>query len=290
MRLIRSERESGSPVPVGRMCSLLSISRAAFYRWCKPKVDRDDMGVRSVMHEIALEQPWYGYRPMTHALRRSGFTINEKRVRRLMRLDNLVGSRRSVRTYLKYKRHGLPRYGNVAADFTPTGLDQLWLVDLTYVRLRNAFIFVAVVLDAFSRRCIGWAIAEHMRTELTLQALRMTIRRRRPKPGLIHHSDQGVQYVALEYVAELTAHGIVPSMSKAGTPTDNAICERFMKTLKYEEVLVNEYSDIDHAMRSIPHFIEIVYNRKRLHSALGYVPPAEFETIHREQLLQLIPA
>ena len=242
------------------------------------------------MHEIALEQPWYGYRPMTRGLRRSGITINEKRVRRLMRLDNLVGSRRSVRTYLKYKRHGLPRYKNVAADFTPTGLDQLWLVALTYGRLRNAFIFVAVVLDAFGRRCIGWAIAEHMRTELTLQELRMATRRRRPEPGLIHHSDQGVQYAARERITELTGRGIVPSMSKAGTPTGNAICERFMKTLKYEEVLVNEYSDIDHAMRSIPHFIGTVYNRMRPHSALGYVPPAEFEAIHREQLLQPIPA
>jgi putative transposase len=290
MRLIRSERDAGSPLSIARMCRLLSISRAAFYRWCQPKANRDDMDVRSVMHEIALEHPWYGYRPMTHELRRRAFAINEKRVRRLMRLDNLVGSRRSLRTYLRTKRHNLPRYENLAAGFVATGLDQMWFVDLTYVRLRNAFIFVAIVLDAFSRRCIGWAIAEHMRTELTLEALEMAIRRRRPKPGLIHHGDQGVQFAALEYIAKLTEHGIRPSMSRAGTPTDNAICERFMKTLKYEEVLVNEYTDIAHAMRSIPHFIEIVYNRKRLHSALGYVPPAEFEANHREQLLQPIPA
>jgi putative transposase len=289
MRLIRSEYADGSPLTIASMCRVLDVSRAAFYRWLRPKAERD-MDVRSVIQEIALEHPWYGYRPMTHALRRRAFTINEKRVRRLMRLDNLVGTRRSMRGYLKAKRHGLPRYENHAAEFTPTGLDQLWVADLTYVRLRRTFIFVAVILDAFSRRCIGWAIAEHMRADLTIEALRMAIRRRRPGAGLIHHSDQGVQYAALDYIEILLEHGIAPSMSRAGTPTDNAMCERFMKTLKYEEVLVNEYADTDDAMRSIRHFIEIVYNRKRLHSAIGYVPPAEFETAHRERLIQPIPA
>jgi len=272
------------------MCRLLSVSRAAFYRWSEPKEKGADMDMRSAIHEIALEQPWYGYRPMTHALRRRGFTVNEKRVRRLMRLDNLVGSKRSLRTYLRAKRHGLPRYENHAAGFVPTSIDRLWISDFTYVRLRAAFIFVAVILDAFSRRAIGWAIASHMRTELTIEALQMALRRRRPKSGVILHSDGGVQYAALEYGEIMIKNGLIPSMSRPGTPTDNALCERFMKTLKYEEVLVNEYADIDDAKRSIEHFIEIVYNRKRLHSALGYVPPAEFEANHVKQLTQLIPA
>lgn len=289
MRLIHSERNGGSPMTLAQMCRTLNISRAAFYRWLQPKIERD-MDVRSVMHNIALEHPWYGYRPMTHELRRRGVHVNAKRVRRLMRLDNLVGSRRSLRRYLGTKRHDFPRYANLARDFTPTGIDQLWVADLTYVRLRSMFIFVAVILDAFSRRCIGWAIAEHMRAELTIEALNMAIRRRRPKAGLIHHSDQGVQYAAFDYTTILIDHGIVPSMSRAGTPTDNATCERFMKTLKYEEVLVNEFFGADDATRSIVHFIDIVYNRKRLHSALGYLPPAEFEALHQEQLALPISA
>lgn len=289
MRLIRSERDGGSPMTLAQMCRALNVSRASFYRWMQPKIDRD-MDIRAAMHDAALENPWYGYRPMRHELRRRGFTVNEKRVRRLMRLDNLVATRRSLRRYLISKRHGLPRYENLAKGVNLSGLNRLWIADLTYVRLRNAFIFVAIILDAFSRRCIGWAIAEHMRADLTIEALNMAIRQRRPKAGLIHHSDQGVQYAALEYIAILLDLGIVPSMSRAGTPTDNATCERFMKTLKYEEVLVKEYATADDAARSISHFIEIVYNRKRLHSALGYVPPAEFEALHQEQLDQPVPA
>lgn len=248
------------------------------------------MTIRTAMHEIVTETPWYGYRPMTKALRRAlGIEINEKRVRRLMKLDGLIGSRKTVRRWLSPK-HGFARYPNIAAELTPTAINQLWVADLTYVRLRSTFVFAAVILDAFSRRCVGWSLMTHLRAELVIDALKMALRRRQPAPGLVHHSDQGVQYAGGEYVALLKDNGIRPSMSRAGTPYDNAKCERFIKTLKYEEVYVKEYESVSDARRSIGHFIEIVYNQKRLHSALGYVPPAEFEAPQLEQPTELNPS
>lgn len=248
------------------------------------------MTVRTAMHEIVTETPWYGYRPMTRALRRVlGIKVNEKRVRRLMKLDGLIASRKTVRRWLSPK-HGFPRYANLAAELAPTAINQLWVADLTYVRLRSTFVFVAVVLDAFSRRCVGWSLMTHLRAELVIEALKMALRRRQPRPGLVHHSDQGVQYACGEYVALLSEYGIRPSMSRAGTPYDNAKCERFIKTLKYEEVYVKDYESVSDARRSIGHFIEIVYNLKRLHSALGYVPPAEFEAAQLEQPTALNPS
>jgi transposase InsO family protein len=287
--LIREECEQKPHLPIGRLCKLAGISRAAFYRFEQPNTERD-MAIRIAMHDVAIEFPWYGYRPMTRALRRAlGIGLNEKRVRRLMKEDGLVGARKTLKRWFS-PRHGFARYPNLAGEFTPTGIDQLWVADLTYVRLRSTFVFVAVVLDAFSRRCIGWSLMTHLRAELVIDALEMALRRRRPKPGLIHHSDQGVQYACDAYVALLRAHQLVPSMSRPGTPYDNAICERFMKTLKYEEVYVKEYDSVSDARRSIGHFIELIYNRKRLHSALGYVPPAEFEADLAERPLALIPA
>jgi len=286
MRLIHSERAG---LNVTRMCRAAGVSRAALYRFREP-VSGTDLHVREAMHALALEFPWYGYRPMTVALRtRLGQIINQKRVRRLMKADNLLASRKVIRRWLSPK-HGFPRYPNLAAQMTLAGIDQLWVADLTYVRLRSAFIFVAVVLDAFSRRCSGWSIASHLRAELASEALRMALQRRRAPTGLVHHSDQGVQYASSEYVALLREHRIEPSMSRAGMPYDNARCERFIKTLKYEEVYVKEYADIHDARRSIGHFIDVVYNRKRLHSALGYVPPAEFEARLEESLSTPIPA
>ncbi len=248
------------------------------------------MAIRAAMHEIVTETPWYGYRPMTKALRRAlRIEINEKRVRRLMKLDGLIASRKTVRRWLSPK-HGFPRYPNLAADLVPTAINQLWVADLTYVRLRSTFVFVAVVLDAFSRRCVGWSLMTHLRAELVIDALKMALRRRQPALGLVHHSDQGVQYACSEYVALLSEQGIRPSMSRAGTPYDNAKCERFIKTLKYEEVYVKEYESVSDARRSIGHFIEVLYNQKRLHSALGYVPPAEFEATQIEQPTALNPS
>lgn len=287
MELIRDERVNG--LSIDRMCTVAGISRPGFYRW-RERSSADDMMVRSAMHDVALEFPWYGYRPMTRALRRElGIELNEKRVRRLMRLDGLMASRKTLKRWLSPK-HGFPRYPNLAADLVPTGLNQLWVADLTYVRLRSTFVFLAVILDVFSRFCVGWSLMTHLRAELVIEALQMALRRRRPPPGLIHHSDQGVQYACGDYTAILAEHGIRSSMSRAGTPYDNAICERFIKTLKYEEVYVKEYDGTSDVRRSIGHFIEIVYNRKRLHSSLGYVPPAEFEAAHLEATYDLNPS
>jgi putative transposase len=284
--VIRAERGCG--LPLTRLCRVSGLSRAAYYRRRTSRTR--DLVVRTCMHEIALEFPWYGYRPMTRALRRSlKAAINEKYVRRLMRLDGLMGARRTLRRWLSPK-HGFPRHPNLAADAVLTGIDQLWVADLTYVRLRSSFVFVAVILDAFSRRCIGWSLMTQLQAEIVIEALAMALRRRRPRPGLIHHSDQGVQYACREYNELLSQHGIRPSMSRAGMPYDNARCERFIRTLKYEEVYVHEYASITDARRSIAHFIEIVYNRKRLHSALGYLPPAEFEATLDEPSSALTPA
>jgi len=284
--VIRAERGCG--LPLTRLCRVSGLSRAAYYR--RRTSRKRDLTVRMAIHAIALEFPWYGYRPMTRALRRKLTTaINEKYVRRLMRLDGLMGARRTLRRWLSPK-HGFPRYPNLASDAVLSGIDQLWVADLTYVRLRCSFVFVAVILDAFSRRCIGWSLMTQLQAEIVIEALAMALRRRRPRPGLIHHSDQGVQYACREYNQLLSQHNIRPSMSRAGMPYDNARCERFIRTLKYEEVYVHEYASVSDARRSIAHFIEIVYNRKRLHSALGYLPPAEFEATLDEPLTALTPA
>jgi transposase InsO family protein len=287
VELIGNQRRNG--LSIDRMCRVAGISRPAFYRWRERRFE-GDMILREAMHKIALEFPWYGYRPMTRALRRElHIELNEKRVRRLMRLDGLVAARKTLRRWLSPK-HGFPRYPNLTAGLVPTRLNELWVADLTYVRLRSIFVFVAVVVDALSRRCVGWSLMTHLQAELVIDALRMALRNRRPAPGLIHHSDQGVQYACREYVELLAENGIRPSMSRAGTPYDNAKCERFIKTLKYEEVYVKEYDSVSDARRSIGHFIEIVYNRKRLHSKLGYVPPAEFEEGLEEPTLSLKPS
>jgi transposase InsO family protein len=173
--------------------------------------------------------------------------------------------------------HGRKVYPNLARDLVLTGVDQLWRADITYIRLRDEFVFLAVILDAFSRRVIGWALDRNMEDELTLTALRMALSRRSIQPGLVHHSDRGSQYASKDYTDLLKANQIDISMSRKGNPWDNAACESFMKTLKYEEVLRNEYRDLAEALASIPKFLEKVYNQKRLHSALGYLPPVEFE-------------
>ena len=238
--MIRAERGCG--VPLTRLCRVSGLSRAAYYR--RRTSRKRELTVRTAMHAIALEFPWYGYRPMTRALRRKLTTaINEKYVRRLMRLDGLMGARRTLRRWVSPK-HGFPRYPNLASDAVLSGIDQLWVADLTYVRLRSSFVFVAVILDAFSRRCIGWSLMTQLQAEIVIEALAMALRRRRPRPGLIHHSDQGVQYACREYNELLSQHNIRPSMSRADMPYDNARCERFIRTLKYEEVYVHEYASV----------------------------------------------
>ncbi len=261
------------------MVELGRVSRSGYYRF-----DEDagtgadpDIDQRDAIQRIALQWPSYGRPRITRELRRRGWTVNAKRVHRLLREDNLLCVRKRKFVATTDSNHGRKVYPNLARDLVPTGVDQLWRADITYIRLREEFVFLAVVLDAFSRRAIGWALDRNMEDELTLTALRMALAHRSIQPGLVHHSDRGSQYASTDYTDLLKSHGIDISMSRKANPWDNAACESFMKTLKYEEVLRNEYRDLAEARASIREFLEKIYNRKRLHSALGYVPPAEFE-------------
>ena len=260
------------------MCTLARVSRAGFYRLPPdpPRPD-PDLELRDALQRIALEFPSYGWPRMTAELKRRGWAVNHKRVYRLMREDNLLCLRRRKFVVTTDSDHGLPVYPNLARAMALTGLDQLWVADLTYIRLELEFVYLAVILDAFSRRVIGWALDRTLEAELTLQALRMALAQRRPVPGLVHHSDRGVQYASRDYTRLLQDHGIQISMSRKANPWDNAACESFIKTLKYEEVYRTEYRDLAEARASIGVFLEKVYNQKRLHSALGYLPPVEFE-------------
>jgi len=260
------------------MCALGRVSRAGFYRFPPDSPGPDpDLELRDALQRIALEFPSYGWPRMTVELKRRGWAVNHKRVYRWMREDNLLCLRQRKFVVTTDSDHGLPVSPNLARAMTLTGLDQLWVADITYIRLELEFVYLAVILDAFSRREIGWALDRTLEAELTLQALRMALLRRRPAPGLVHHSDRGVQYASRDYTQLLQDHGIQISMSRKGNPWDNAACESFIKTLKYEEVYRTEYRDLADARASIGAFLEKVYNQKRLHSALGYLPPAEFE-------------
>ena len=237
--------------------------------------------MRDQIEDLILEFPGYGYRRVTHALARQGWTINHKRVLRIMQEESLL-------CHLKKKfvvtttnsRHGFPVYPNVLADVTLSAPDQAWVADFTYIRLRSAFVYLACILDAFSRRCVGWHLSREMTTQLTRSALHQAIVERRPQPGLIHHSDRGVQYASREYVAQLQEIGAQISMSAVGNPYDNAKAESFFKTLKQEEVYLKEYDSFTDAEQNLTVFLEQVYNQKRLHSSLGYLPPAEFEAAY----------
>ena len=235
------------------------------------------MDLRDAIQRIALEWPSYGRPRITRELHRRGFKVNAKKVYRLLREDNLLCVRKRKFVVTTNSNHGLRVYPNLAPDMVLTGVDQLWRADITYIRLDEEFVFLAVILDSFSRKVIGWALDRTMEDDLTLAALRMAIKNRNFQPGLVHHSDRGSQYASHDYTDLLKEHGIQISMSRKGNPWDNASCESFMKTLKYEEVLRQEYRDLADAWASIHVFIEKVYNQKRLHSALGYLPPAEFE-------------
>jgi transposase InsO family protein len=266
------------------MAQLAELSRAGFYRFLKlPETALDkDMDLRDAMQRIALEWPSYGRPRITAELRHQGWTVNHKRVQRLLREDNLLCIRKHQFVVTTDSRHGLRVYPNLAAEMVLTGVNQLWRADITYIRLQDEFVYLAVILDAYSRKVIGWALDRHMEDELTLAALRMAISERGAPVGLVHHSDRGSQYASNDYTDLLKQHGIAISMSRKANPWDNAQCESFMKTLKYEEVLRNEYRNLAEARVAIHAFIEQVYNQKRLHSALGYLPPVEFEKREKE--------
>jgi transposase InsO family protein len=274
-----------SPRPQGeltveRMCALAGVSRAGYYRrWRASAPRQEETTLRDAIQRVVLANRRYGYRRIAAQLRRDGFVVNHKRVLRLMRQDNLLClHKRPFVPVTTDSRHEWRVVPNLARGLVPTGLDQLWVADITYVRLLEEFAFLAVLLDAFSRRVIGWALDKHLRASLATAALDMAITARRPAPGsLIHHSDRGVQYACGEYASVLEAHDIQPSMSRVGNPYDNAKAESFMKTLKQEEVDGRDYRDLTQARDAIGAFMEDVYNRRRLHSALAYRPPAEFE-------------
>ena len=271
---------------IAHLCSIASLSRASYYRWLEPKLSaRDDADLRDLIQRLALKRRHEGYRRITRRLRDEGFVVNAKRVLRLMRADSLLSLRR--RPFVApttESRHPFPIAPNLARGLVHTGLDQLWVADITYVRLAETFVYLAVVIDAFSRRVVGWALDDHLEARLAVDALDQAIEARDPPPGLIHHSDRGVQYASGDYVALLEAHGFLISMSRTGNPYDNAKAESFMKTLKCEEVYLKTYRDREEVHASLAHFIEEVYNRKRLHSALGYRAPASFEEAAARQL------
>jgi transposase InsO family protein len=265
---------------IARMCALAGISRAGYYRnWASSSPRQEEVAMRDMVQRVALAQKHYGYRRIAVELRRAGVVVNHKRVLRLMREDNLLCLRqRAFVPATTDSNHGWRVVPNLTRGIILTGVDQLWVADITYVRMLEEFAYLAVVLDAFSRRVVGWALATHLQASLAIAALDMALAARRPSPGcLIHHSDRGVQYACDDYTDRLEAHDIHPSMSRIGNPYDNAKAESFIKTLKREEVDGRTYRDADQARTAIGAFIEQVYNRHRLHSALGYRPPAEFE-------------
>ena len=264
------------------LCQMTGLNRAGYYRWRGPRRGIPvEMELRDEVQKIALQWPAYGYRRITAELRRHGFEINHKRVLRLMRADNLLVVRKQRFVLTTDSQHGYPLYPNLAARVNLTGVNQLWVADITYVRLRETFLYLAVVMDAYSRRVVGWELAENLRAELALAALGRALADRAIEAGIIHHSDRGVQYCCHAYIEKLQAHGFAVSMSRTGNPYDNAKAESFMKTLKSEEVYLREYRDQEDARASIQRFIEEVYNRKRLHSSLGYLSPEDFEESHR---------
>lgn len=261
------------------MCYLARVSRAGYYRHLTETVpDEADVEAQATIQEIVVaHRHRYGYRRVTAELRRRGMLVNHKRVLRIMREDNLLAMRNRKYVVTTDSRHEQQVHLNIAQRLTVTGINQVWVADLTYIRLRSEFVFLAVVIDRFSRRVVGWALDRTLASRLALRALEQAIERRQPRPGLVHHSDRGIQYVCADYCKLLAAAGMIASMSRPANPYDNAFCESFMKTLKQEEIHCRQYRSMEELAANLEEFIDNYYNRQRLHSALGYCTPEEAE-------------
>jgi len=264
---------------VERMCQLAQVSRAGFYRSLREQApQQEETELRGRIQEIVVEnRRRYGIRRVAAQLRAEGRVVNRKRVARIMREDNLLAVRQRRFVVTTDSEHEHTVYFNLAGRMQLTGINQLWVADITYIRLQGEFVYVAVILDAYSRKVIGWELDRSLQTRLTVAALLQAIEQRDPPPGIVHHSDRGVQYASPDYLEVLHAHGMVPSMSRAGCPYDNAACESFMKTLKQEEIYATEYQDLEDLREHLEEFLEQYYNCHRLHSALKYQTPASFE-------------
>jgi transposase InsO family protein len=271
---------------------MIELPRSTYYYRprSREKKLKQDTDLRDRIEQIVLDFPGYGYRRVTKELHRQGYQVNHKRVLRLMQQAGLLCRKKKRFTVTTDSRHPFRTYPNLVKDFQLTGINQVWIADITYIRLLYEFVYLAAILDAFSRKVIGWALGRTLGSELTLAALKAALKVRKPPAGCIHHSDRGVQYACDEYVKVLKEAHFQLSMGRKGNPYDNAMMESFFKTLKQEEVYIYEYRNFQEAGERIGYFLEIVYNQKRLHSALGYLPPAEYEALTTNpQAMYLFP-
>lgn len=242
-----------------------------------------DADIRDKIEQIRTTFPRAGYRPLLHHLKRSGIKVGETRLRRILGESGLFIKPKKKYVVTTQSDHDELIYPNLIQEMTIDNINQVWTADITYIRINNGFVFLAVILDLYSRKVIGWAISKKIDGQLTLDALTMAIEQRKPPRGVIHHSDRGVQYLCKKYVEKLKKHGFHSSCSRKGNPYDNAWTESFMKTIKHEEIYMGEYETYLDVIENVPAFIEEIYNKKRLHSSLGYLPPEEFEDINLEK-------
>jgi putative transposase len=279
--IVKNNYSNDALVSIEESCQLIGVSRTGYLSWKGRNLKHNEFegGIRGALHKIAEEFPYYGYKRMSKALQREGFKVNHKRIYRLMSEENLLCKPKKFKPVTTQSNHHFQKYGNLAKDFVPTGINQLIVADITYISLRLEFVYLAILMDVYSRRFIGWDLSRNPDTKLVMNALNMAIALRSATnlKGCIHHSDQGVQYAANGYVERLGELGMFPSMSGKGNSYDNAFAESAIKTIKYNEVHMKEYESFEEAYTNIKKFIEEVYNKKQLHSGIGYLPPEEFE-------------